>query len=192
MGVYLEKNYPQLIDALNDLKALSSQILFAISQEISSLQHICTQYLVRGFVDGSEYDNIDCIIYYAGHIVSSHVDHDDLVNLSKTDDPFIKKYGPLVPGPYLVWKINLEAKPQILCNNSKSGNKCINTIKFKNCFGKYNHFELGGGTLYAMINHGVVGGPTHSIHNNNEPSFGAFDEESITIVLRPMTSKNVS
>lgn len=188
MGKLLQQKYPKLINALNDLKALSSQILFAISEEIKPLQNVCTQYLKRGYVDGTEYDNVDCIIYYAGHVVSSHVDHKDLVNLSPKHDDFIKQFGPLLPGPYLVWKINLGAKPQVLCNNSKACNQCINTVSFENAFGKYNHLQLGGGSLYAMINHGVIGGVTHSIHHN-EPPFGGFADESITIVLRPKTNK---
>lgn len=183
----IEKKYPQLIEALKDLKTISSQLLFAVSKEIKQLHNICTQYLKRGFKNGSEYENVDCIVYYRGHVVSSHVDHKDLVNLSSDSNySFIKNHGPLLPGPYLVWKLNINSKPQILCNNSKPGNQCINSTDDKNGFGKFNHIKLIGGTMYAMISHGVFGGPTHSIHNNIQP-FGGFEDESVTIVMRPKT-----
>lgn len=192
----LIKEYKEFMNYLNELKALSSQILFNMGEDFKELRNICHQYIKRGFIDGKEYSNVDCMVYFPGYIVCSHVDHEDLVNLN--DDPqHIKDFGPLVPGVYLVWKIKAN-KPQILCNNMKVNNQCINSNDITTGFGEYNHCLIQEATLYGMIKSGVLGGVTHGIHNSEEDnfyddvlnefeSFGPFTDKSITIVLRPLT-----
>ena len=172
---YLTINYPELLNAITEIKFTVTLLMYMIGKTVPVLSFMYELIKDCG-PTGDWFGNVDLLNYAVKHIVASHVDAVGLIDTKLELRKLV----------YAIMKTDIDTEDtSILCNESN----------ILNCHSvgqpRYNgHFELKSGSVYFMFSRGLYGGVSHAIHGVDQGTGRVqhgHTKETNTIVLRPLT-----
>ena len=192
---YIKRTWPALSKRLDEFRLLNAILNYALYRAFPEM--LCMgQYLVQGIVDGKEKGICDLMQYLPKYVVQPHVDDPGLVDrkMEYWADYALVKCNADMTQTHGRSPVFQRGEDQILCHDSRAGNGCCWRLVGDKSHPHYGgHVRLPPGTVYQLIECGVYGGITHSVHapltteetRDTIERWKPFSKKMYNVVFRP-------